>query len=358
MVLLLIGGGHAHLNILRDIRENKVEYQVTLISASKFQYYSGMFSGYTEGLYSEDDIRIDLEELCEQAGVSFVEDTIVQVDALFRKLIGTSGKTYDFKVVSFDIGSTIKELEGIVIQTKIKPNFSFPMEINEFRKTTFPVVVGGGAAGVEMALSVQAWRYKNDFPPNVKIISSSPILMSISKKANLKIGRIVEQKGIQLYENDRIKEVYTDELVTNSGKRMSSSNVFSLTGPESSRLFEDGSLPTDSKGFLLVKDSLQVETYPWVFGAGDCVTMDSYPTLPKNGVYAVKQGPILWHNINQYLAGKRLKNFKPQRNFISILSVGQRQGLIIYGKHAYYGKWPWWLKHWIDVKFMKKHMKK
>ena len=125
-----------------------VDYNVTHISASTYQYYSGMLSGFTEGLYAEQEIRINLAELCEQAGVTFVEDTIVNIDAANRKQVGTTGKVYDFKLVSFDIGSSI--IDGSMKNVKIKPNF-FPKEIHSFRETEFPVVVGGGAAQTEKA---------------------------------------------------------------------------------------------------------------------------------------------------------------------------------------------------------------
>ena len=354
MDLLLVGGGHAHLGILRRIRMKAVDYNVTLISASTYQYYSGMFSGFTEGLYAEHEIRINLAELCEQAGVTFVEDTIVHIDAANRKLVGATGKVYDFKLVSFDIGSRVGSFDGSIKQIEIKPNYVFPNEINTFRETAFPVVVGGGAAGVEMALSVQAWRLNNGFKPNVTVISSSPLLSSVSEKASSKIMKIVKQKGIVVYE-DEIKETSRQQLITKSGKRIACSQLLPLTGPQASSLFAESSLTLDENGFLLVESTLQVKDFPWVFGAGDCVTIRTYPELPKNGVYAVRQEPVLWGNINLYLTGKPLKSFVPQKKFLSILSVGQQEGLFTYGDIALYGKWAWRLKHSIDVKFMGKH---
>lgn len=332
-----------------------VDYNVTLISASTYQYYSGMFSGFTEGLYSEQEIRINLAELCEQAGVQFVEDTIVKIDAANRKLVGATGKVYDFKLVSFDIGSSIGDIDGSMKQIKIKPNFVFPKEIHSFRETAFPVVVGGGAAGVEMALSVQAWRLNNGFKPNVTVISSSPLLSSVSEKASSKIMKIVKQKGIVVFDQDEIKETSRQQLITKSGKRIACSELLPLTGPKASSLFTNSLLPQDENGFLLVESTLQVKDFPCVFGAGDCVSIQNNPQLPKNGVYAVRQEPVLWGNINLYLTGKPLKSFVPQKKFLSILSVGQQEGLFTYGDNAFYGKWAWRLKHSIDVKFMGKH---
>jgi len=86
MDLLIIGGGHAHLGFLREIRKKAVNYQVTLISTSQYQYYSGMFSGYTEGFYSKSEIRVNLAKLCDEAGVTFVEDTVKHwIDKQFMK---------------------------------------------------------------------------------------------------------------------------------------------------------------------------------------------------------------------------------------------------------------------------------
>lgn len=352
--ILLVGGGHAHLGILRRIRMKAVDYQVTLISASTYQYYSGMFSGFTEGLYSEQEIRINLEELCQQSGVTFIKDTIVHVDATNRKLVGTTGIEYDFKLVSFDIGSSVGSFDGSIKQIEIKPNYVFPNEIHTFRETAFPVVVGGGAAGVEMALSVQAWRLNNGYKPNVTVISSSRLLSSVSEKASSKIMNIAKQKGIVVYDQDEILETSGQQLTTKRGRRIACSQLLPLTGAKASTLFADSSLTLDN-GFLLVESTLQVKDFPWVFGAGDCVSIRTNPELPKNGVYAVRQEPLLWGNINLYLTGKPLKTFVPQKKFLSILSVGQQQGLFTYGENAFYGRWAWRLKHSIDVKFMNKH---
>lgn len=353
--ILLVGGGHAHLGILRRIRMKAVDYQVTLISASTYQYYSGMFSGFTEGLYSEQEIRINLEELCQQSGVTFIKDTIVHVDATNRKLVGTTGIEYDFKLVSFDIGSSVGSFDGSIKQIEIKPNYVFPNEIHTFRETAFPVVVGGGAAGVEMALSVQAWRLNNGYKSNVTVISSSRLLSSVSEKASSKIMKIVKQKGIVVYDQDEIIETSGQQLTTKSGRQIACSQLLPLTGAKASTLFADSSLTLDNNGFLLVESTLQVKDFPWVFGAGDCVSIRTNPELPKNGVYAVRQEPVLWGNINHYLTGKPLKSFIPQKKFLSILSVGQQQGLFTYGENAFYGRWAWRLKHSIDVKFMEKH---
>ncbi|MCQ6277488.1 hypothetical protein JMM81_21745 [Bacillus sp. V3B] len=40
----------------------------------------------------------------------------------------------------------------------IKPNYLFDTSIQTFREQEHPVIVGGGASGVELALSILAWQ--------------------------------------------------------------------------------------------------------------------------------------------------------------------------------------------------------
>ncbi|WP_144701873.1 FAD-dependent oxidoreductase [Fictibacillus phosphorivorans] len=355
--LLLIGGGHAHLSILRSLlNENVNNLEVTLITSSKFQYYSGMFSGFTEGLYDEDEIRIDLESLCSRASVSFIEDTIISFDPMQKVLLGFSGGIYSFDVISFDIGSGISSDLTRTVGLNIKPNYRFPEQIKKFRSSESPVIIGGGSAGVELALATSAWRQKQSLKNHVTLISSSPLLHSYGNKATKKIREIAKSHNLVYYENEKIDKLENNIVVTDKGTKIEYSAIMPVTGPKASSLFKQALLSTDIKGYLLVDDTLQSADYPYVFGAGDCVSLSIYPDLPKNGVYAVRQGPILWNNIKRLITGRTLVSFKPQKYYVSILSTGHKHGLFTYGDYVIYGKWAWSLKNLIDQKFMNKHL--
>lgn len=351
--ILLIGGGHVHLSILRALMKESTTHKVTLISSDSFQYYSGMFSGYTEGIYQEEEIRIDLRNLCQQGSVSFIKDTIISLDPNKKVVKGQSGMNYSFGVISFDIGSDIMTKPNM---TQIKPNYLFPTEIKAFRSSEKPVLIGGGSAGVELALSILAWRKRNKLKANVTLISSSPLLHSAGYTAMNKIKKVANKKRLTFYENDAVEHINNDTLSTIDGREIEFSAVLPLTGPKASSLFSESSLSTNSKGFLLVEDTLQNKEFPFIFGAGDCVTLLSHPILPKNGLYATKQGPVLWENLKRYSNHQGLLDFKPQKKFLSILSTGDKQGLLMYGSLTLHGKGAWNLKHHIDKKFINKHL--
>ncbi|MDN7228498.1 FAD-dependent oxidoreductase [Planococcus sp. N064] len=353
--LTLVGGGHAHLHCLEQLKkEQQKDWRVVLISPSRHQYYSGMFSGYAEGIYRLDDIRIDLQKLCEQAGAIFIKDRIAGVDGHNKRLAGTKG-VYPFDVASFDIGSQ-NDIPAELAErvSKIKPNYRFPEALLKFRETAYPVIAGGGASGVEMAFAVLAWRKKNGLPPNVSLFSSSSLLSGQGATAVQKIEAIARQKALPFFTDERIAAIDEHSVSTQSGRTSPQSDLLCLTGPKSPGFFKHSGLKTDAGGFLLVNESLQSLSHSDLFGAGDCIAIDRYPALAKNGVYAVRQGSVLWNNLKNQLGGKQLAAFTPQKNFLSILSTGGSEAFLMYGKQAVHGKLPWLLKQRIDQKFMQR----
>jgi NADH dehydrogenase FAD-containing subunit len=353
--IVLAGGGHAHLTVIRMLLDNKRnDIEVILISPSTYQYYSGMFSGYTEGLYQENDIRIDLSKLAEFSSISFYEDEIIKVDPDKKMAYGLSGQQWSFDILSFNIGSlyTNKHTSNQIID--VKPNFLFTKNIEQFRSLEKPVIVGGGASGVELALSIHAWKRKHQPGSQVRLISSQPLLHSYGERTSNQIRKIASQKGLTFTENEKVIQQQADFLVTDHQRQIPYSGILWLTGPTAANVFNHSQLETDHRGFLLVNDFLQSKRYSNIFAVGDCSTLINHPALPKNGVYAVRQGPILAHNISALLEDKSFTPFKPQSRFLAILSTGDQEALLTYGHFSTHGKFPWRLKNHIDRTFMNK----
>lgn len=354
--LVLVGGGHAHLHCLEQLKNEPPEnLNVMLISASRHQYYSGMFSGYTEGVYSLDEIRINLARLCKKIGCTFIEDAIVAVDAQAKTMKGEGGAVYRYDLVSFDIGSRTAIPEALKNHvSSIKPNFRFPDQLLRLRNSTHPIIVGGGAAGVELAFSILAWRKRHALRANAVLFSSTSLLSEESASVSNKIEAIARRKALPFFTGTSVDAIDCKNVMTTTGLSYPQSDVLWLTGPESDNVFRNSGLPTDPSGYLLVNKALQSVGHPEIFGGGDCISIDCYPKLAKNGVYAVRQGPVLWKNLKNSLSGDKLFLFKPQKHFVSILSTGGGEAFLTYGKRFFHGKIPWQIKQHIDRKFMKR----
>ena len=79
------------------------------------------------------------------------------------------------------------------------------------------------------------------------------------------------------------------------------------------------------------------------------------PDTPRNGVYAVRQGPVLAGNLAHALNGEALAAYRPQRHALALLADGQGGALLSWvgltAEGALLGRW----KDWLDRRFMRRH---
>jgi NADH dehydrogenase FAD-containing subunit len=106
--LVFVGGGHAHLTALVQLREYlKAGHKVTLISPSPYHYYSGMGPGMLSGIYRPQEVRFHVTKLAQDRGAGFISDVVMAVDPYKHILPLKSGKDIIYDVVSFNTGSEV-----------------------------------------------------------------------------------------------------------------------------------------------------------------------------------------------------------------------------------------------------------
>jgi NADH dehydrogenase FAD-containing subunit len=128
--------------------------------------------------------------------------------------------------------------------------------------------------------------------------------------------------------------------------------IVTAAGAGGGHLFADAGLAVDARGFLLVDDSLRGAEQPAIFAAGDCATLVARPGLPKAGVHAVRQGPVLAANLRAALRGDPLRRYRPQRRALALLNTADGRAVLSYGAVAAQGRWVWRLKDAIDRRFV------
>ena len=81
--LLLAGGGHTHALLLKrwamkpQLRPKK---RIVLVNRSGSTLYSGMIPALIAGIETKEGATIDLRQLCDRAGVAFVQAEICGLD--------------------------------------------------------------------------------------------------------------------------------------------------------------------------------------------------------------------------------------------------------------------------------------
>ena len=367
--VVLVGGGHTHIQVLESFdQEPPPPCNLTLIVDRPIAVYSGMVPGYIAQQYRAEELEIDAEAWARRVGAEVVVDRAVRVDPGRREIEVESGEAVPYDIASFDIGSTIAALElpGVrehAIPTR--PIAVFNERVGEVaeraraRGSAQPfrvVVVGAGAAGVEVAFTSQhRLERETEAPVKVQILEAGPrILPGYSRSLVRLVERRAARRGIELRCDAQVLAAEADGVKLADDEHVPSDALFWVTGAVSHPLFRDSGLPTDDRGFVLVRSTLQFEMHDDLFACGDCATLIEHPDTPKAGVYAVRQGPIITANLRAALTGQPLTTYTPQGDFLMLMNLGDGTALGTKWGFAVGGRWVMRLKDSIDKRFVRR----
>lgn len=356
--LVLVGGGHAHLEVLRRLAlRPHPPVGLTLVSLDRRHLYSGMVPGYLQGQYEEEDITFELPALAARAGGRFVHAAVAAVDPGTREIALEGGGTLPYDLVSFNIGSRTAgdDRPGVREQAALVKPISRAADLRrrllalatEGDEPCRAAIVGGGAAGVEVACACAAVLDRAGRQRRIALLdSSAQILSEYPERFRRRALEVLSRKQIEVRTGVRV-----------DGDSLPPGLTVWLTGAAAWPLLQASGLPVDGRGFLLVDDALRSVADPRVFGAGDCVTLARHPDTPKAGVYAVREAPVLWKSLLAALEGNRPPRYEPQEGYLSLLNTGDGRALLSYKGLASHSRWAWRLKDGIDRRFVARYQR-
>lgn len=361
--LVLVGGGHAHMVTLKNLHTFiEKGHKVTVIGPSKYHYYSGMGPGMLGKTYTPDEIRFAIEHVVTRQGGNFILDKVVKIDPAGKTAFLQSGDPIAYDVLSFNAGSFVPWDQVTGEQTDIfsvKPIETLLMaqeRISELisRKKISVGIVGGGPSSLEIAGNI--WQLARDhgkYMPAITIFAGSRLMSRFPEKIRGMAYKYLRERGTAIIEHDYSKEVQTGRITLESGLVHEADIIFLAIGVKPSTIFKESGLPIGPDGGLLVNKYLQCPEYPEIFGGGDCIYFQEQP-LDKVGVYAVRQNPILYHNLMASLEGDELQAFDPGGSYLLIFNAGGGKGILGKNSLIFDGRLAFWIKDYIDRKFMKK----
>lgn len=357
--LVLLGGGHSHALALRRLAMKPMPgVRITLVSEGSYSPYSGMLPGLVAGHYSFEDTHIDLSRLCAKLGVRFIVARVVGLDPKARKirLQGRPDLSYDILSINTGAQPDIHSVAGAAeFATPVKPVSGFYQRWLELEQKHSPgtscraVVVGGGAGSVELALAMAHSR--GSLGLQVMLVCGGALLDGYNRAAVRSVRKALVNEGVELQEHARVDRIESDQLFTVQATAFPYDELIWCTAAAAEAWLAESGLPCDERGFLRLEDTLKVQGQERIFAAGDVATQVSQPR-PKAGVYAVRQAPVLADNLRACARGEALGNYRPQRRFLSLLSLGGRLAVADRGLFSAGGEWVWRWKDSIDRKFM------
>jgi pyridine nucleotide-disulfide oxidoreductase family protein len=365
--LVIVGGGHSHIEVLRRFAENPPDVKLTVVSPESNLVYTGMLPGVVAGIYRRDECLINIERLVDRAGAAWHASAAIGLDSTSNKLHLADGSRISYDILSLNIGAIppYASIQGAREHTiPIKPMKKFLewwealLAMESSGLSTEICIVGAGAGGVELALAIRKrLRRLSETTPFSRVFlvtDGDGIMLGHNRLVRRWLRRILAERNIVTYTNARVISVDAKRIHAADGRQFPFDHAIWTTGAAPEPWLSNSGLAIDARGFVAVNDHLQSTSHPNVFASGDVATQVNSPR-PKAGVYAVRQGPILTENLRRAINCEALASYQPQRHALALIGVGERYAVASRGLLALKGEWVWRWKEKIDREFVARY---
>ncbi len=370
--LVLVGGGHSHVVVLRMLAmQPEPGLRITLICTDIDTPYSGMLPGYISGHYNFDDVHIDLGRLAAFAGARFIHGEVTGLDRAKHRVHLRDRPSVPYDLLSINTGSTpnMRQVKGAQAHAvPVKPIAQFNQRwlnllarVRELHSRFTIAVVGGGAGGVELVLSMQ-YRLRNELQklgrnPDllhfVLLTAGDNLLPTHNPGVHARFVRVLKERHVAVHTRAEVNQVSPGCLHTQDGRIFDADETLWVTQAGGPAWLQSTGLALDEHGFIQVNQQLQTPDDPKIFAAGDVASFTARP-LEKAGVFAVRMGPPLAKNLRLSLRGQPLVAYNPQQRWLALISTGDRYAVASRGALGFAGAWVWTWKDWIDRRFIHK----
>ena len=354
--LVLIGGGHAHALVLRMWGMNPLAgTRITVINPDPVAPYTGMLPGLIAGHYRRDELMIDLVRLARFAGARVILDRATGIDRAARllHLAGRPPLAYDLAAIDVGITSDLPGVPGAAehaVAAKPLGRYAEAWEAFLAAPPARPrlVILGAGLGGVELALA-SAHRLRGLGASVTLLDRTEAFLPLLGPSARRVLERRLAAAGVSLRLGVRVASVGPVSVMMADGEEIGADFTLTATGARPHGWLAETGLRQED-GFLLT-DTTLLTSDPLIFASGDCAGIEGDPR-PKAGVFAVRAARVLHANLRAALMGKPLQAFRPQADYLKLISLGEQAAVAEKWGLAGSGPRFWRLKDRIDRKFM------
>lgn len=365
--LILAGAGHAHARVLLELALRPVtDVEVILVSPVAQAPYSGMVPGWIAGHYRWEECCVDFARLCMRAGARLYVASLTGIDATRSQVMLDDAERLSYDWLSLDIGSTLQppaseRLDILPMRPlatlNTRWNALLDRVVHLCDGSRFRVLmVGGGAAGAESVLAAQEGL--RQAAPSVNFTMTlatqgSKIVPAMAAGASHRLERHLSRRGIAVVRNFSASHIDGDAVMAADGRRLHADVALWATGAQAHAWPARSGLPVDERGFIRIDRCLRVIGIANIFASGDCASWQ--PPLPKAGVFAVRMGPVLAHNLRALIQGTPLRSYHPQRRHLVLLGICSRHAVASWGPLSCEGDWVWGWKERIDRRFLARY---
>ncbi|MHA1966930.1 MAG: FAD-dependent oxidoreductase, partial [Candidatus Hodarchaeales archaeon] len=230
--LVLIGAGHGNLHLLKNasiLQQRK--YEITLISPTDFNY-NGVAPGVLGTKYPDGFGKIPCQCHLDKVGGKYYRNEVTSINVKERMLYLKNKKSIKFDYLSINIGGRVpsEKIPGTSKYTfttrPITQLWQFHHELrgllSKKPESLTIAIIGGGAAGVEVAGNVHHLIISQGIIPVISMITRGRTLLpQFSIKASLKVLNSFQKRGIEVQLEHEVKELKENQAILSSNEKLS-----------------------------------------------------------------------------------------------------------------------------------------
>ena len=361
--LVLLGAGHAHLQVLAQLAAQPLAgLVVTLITPLPRQLVASMVPGFVAGHYPLADCVIPLEPLVQRSGIRWLQRSVTAVHAQQQTLQLDDGSTvaFDWLSVNTDPVQNREQIESDIPGARehalfIRPVDAFAAlwprvaEMGDARPLRI-AMIGAGAGSLEMALAV---RHRLPNCAVTLVCGAQPPGANHPSAVQQRLQTILKKRHVTVLQDVAVG-LRADSVQLGCGADLACDVPLLATRGQAPLWLANSGLALDDQGFIAVDSYQRSTSHSHVFAAVDASTrLDR--ALARSGVHAARAGAALVHNLAAVAAGTPLKPHQPPEASLNLLACGDRYALGTWKNFSAQGRWLWWLKNWIDRRFMARY---
>lgn len=367
--LMLLGGGHAHVQVLQGLaRSRPADLAITVVAPVARQLYSGMVPGFVAGHYRLEQCVIPLAGLIADCNARLIEASAVAVDAKAKAVTLSNGETLSWDWLSLNTGPVMdrERIEAQMPGAREHALFVRPIEgfcqlwprvaaIGRARPLRL-AVVGAGAAGLELAMAAAHALGQTGYSPGsqVSLITGGPPPgQSYPKGVQRRLADALQRLNVAVL-RDACVGISSGQILLAGGASLACDAPVLAVGAQAPGWLAPSGLALDSQGFVAVNSFQQSTSHAQVFAAGDIASRIDSPH-PRSGVHAVRAGPPLLANLRAACRGQALAPYAPPQRTLNLISCGGRHAIAAWGGLQVEGRWVWQIKDRIDRAFVRRY---
>lgn len=366
--LVLLGAGHVHLKIIHAIPTLRAKgVEVVVVDPISPLYYSGMIAAIVGGTVAHRGGAIATRELVERRGGTFIATAAAEIDAPGRTVTLEDSTRLEWDVVSCALGSRVQpnfpvdeaassrvvSVKPVIDPARFLGGIEPTVERSENASIHRIAVIGGGASAVEIAGNLRHRFRRRGRSIDIRLYSRGQHLLAAFPRRAGEIARDhLERRGIGVHLGRGVVGVTENAIVFDDGHTAAFDHAVVATGLQAPDIFRRSHLPVGSDGGLIVDETLRVPGLP-IFGGGDCISFCG-ESLPRIGVHAVYQSPVLTRNVFAAagVTRRRVREYVPPGRVLQIINLGDGYGLAVRGDSTSVGRFWLGLKKRIDWRYV------